>query len=68
MLKIIETSENVKTLSNVLEVLLWMVKEYTDKKEYRRDKLIPIVVGFMNTKPKLRLPVKNVFLIILELL
>jgi hypothetical protein len=57
IIKIVETSEPPTTLSNVLEVILWILSEFTDKKEYRRDKVLPVIINFMNNKPKLRLSV-----------
>jgi hypothetical protein len=53
MLKIVETSEAPKTLANVLSTLCWSVSSSKEK----RNKILPIILNFMNNKPKLRLPV-----------
>ena len=54
---VINTSENWQTLGNDLDVLYDMVKgDENEEKKKLKDELIPIIVNFMNKKPKFRYP------------
>lgn len=58
MLKIVETSEIPKTLANVLSTVCWIANSSSEK----RYRILPIVLSFMNSKPKMRLPVKFIII------
>ena len=54
---ILNSSEHFKTLSNDLKVLLNMIKRKDDENSKKiKEELIPIILNFMNKKPKFRYP------------
>lgn len=67
MKSVINVSEYLKTLNNDLDVVKDLISgdETEQKKETKKD-IIPVVVNFMNTKPKYRYP-NNVNLNILDI-
>jgi len=52
---VINSSENYKTLSNDLEVCLNLIKNNNENNDIKNE-LIPIIINFMNDKPKIRYP------------
>ena len=51
---VINSSENYKTLTNDLEVCLNLIKN--NENNNIKNELIPIIINFMNNKPKIRYP------------